>query len=389
MQGAQELNDQGMAALAVGRPVDAAMAFAAATELDPHAGPLWLNLAKAHRLANNEDGERAALTRALAIDQLDFMARVRIAELETRAGNDPAAHVHWSAVIQMGPQMPQSATVKHLVATGQSFIRERSAELGRAVDDALADDLGAADPTTRRRIMAAVDHSLGRRPLYLNQCAGLHYPFLPADEYFDRSHFPWLEDPEAEAPAIRAEWEALIRDRDPGFVPYVSLAPGTPPNPWTPLSDSFDWSALYLWKYGTPQQAILDACPRTRAALESVPGMRVPNRGPTAFFSLLKPGARIPPHTGVSNIRAIGHLALSIPPGCGFRVGGETREWQDGKAWLFDDTIEHEAWNTSDQPRAILIFDVWNPHLSKAECDLLQRYFVAADNAGHGLPAFD
>ena len=74
------------------------------------------------------------------------------------------------------------------------------------------------------------------------------------------------------------------------------------------LSDSFDWSALYLWKYGEPQQAILDACPRTRAALEALPGMAIPGRGPTAFFSLLKPGARIPPHTGVSNIRSIGRL---------------------------------------------------------------------------------
>jgi aspartyl/asparaginyl beta-hydroxylase (cupin superfamily) len=54
-------------------------------------------------------------------------------------------------------------------------------------------------------------------------------------------------------------------------------------------------------------------------------------------------------------------------------VGGETREWQAGSAWVFDDTIEHEAWNDSDAPRAILIFDVWNPQLSAPERDLVRE----------------
>ena len=58
------------------------------------------------------------------------------------------------------------------------------------------------------------------------------------------------------------------------------------------------------------------------------------------------------------------HLPLIVPPGCGFRVGSETREWVPGKAWVFDDTIEHEAWNLSDVPRGVLIFDIWNPFLT-------------------------
>jgi aspartyl/asparaginyl beta-hydroxylase (cupin superfamily) len=58
---------------------------------------------------------------------------------------------------------------------------------------------------------------------------------------------------------------------------------------------------------------------------------------------------------------------LVVPEGCGFRVGGETREWRPGQAWAFDDTIEHEAWNDSDKPRAILILDVWNPLLTGPE----------------------
>jgi aspartyl/asparaginyl beta-hydroxylase (cupin superfamily) len=70
-------------------------------------------------------------------------------------------------------------------------------------------------------------------------------------------------------------------------------------------------------------------------------------------------------------------LPLIVPPNCRFRVGGETREWHAGAAWVFDDTIEHEAWNDSDVPRAILIFDVWNPELTALERDLVRETTAA------------
>ena len=109
-------------------------------------------------------------------------------------------------------------------------------------------------------------------------------------------------------------------------------------------------------------------------AAEKIPGAKMARRAPTAFFSILKPKTHIPPHTGVTNTRAIIHLPLIIPEGCGFRVGGETREWKMGEAFAFDDTIEHEAWNNSDELRAVLIFDVWNPHLTPVEQTMLQRF---------------
>jgi aspartyl/asparaginyl beta-hydroxylase (cupin superfamily) len=95
-------------------------------------------------------------------------------------------------------------------------------------------------------------------------------------------------------------------------------------------------------------------------------------RAPTAYFSILDAHTRIPPHCGVTNTRAIVHVPLIVPPDCGFRVGSETREWIPGKAWVFDDTIEHEAWNQSEMPRAILIFDIWNPFLTLAERDRIR-----------------
>lgn len=85
------------------------------------------------------------------------------------------------------------------------------------------------------------------------------------------------------------------------------------------------------------------------------------------MFSTLAPRTRIPPHTGTSNVRTTVHLPLVLPEGCGFRVGSQTRERRVGQAWTFDDTIEHEAWNDSDQPREVLFLDAGNPPLTEAE----------------------
>jgi aspartyl/asparaginyl beta-hydroxylase (cupin superfamily) len=54
-------------------------------------------------------------------------------------------------------------------------------------------------------------------------------------------------------------------------------------------------------------------------------------------------------------------LGLVVPPGCLLRVAGETRAWQEGRCLIFDDTLEHEAWNNSDQPRGVLLLDFLRP----------------------------
>jgi aspartyl/asparaginyl beta-hydroxylase (cupin superfamily) len=89
----------------------------------------------------------------------------------------------------------------------------------------------------------------------------------------------------------------------------------------------------------------------------------------------------------VTNARLTVHLPLIVPPGCRFRVGGETREVRAGSAWVFDDTIEHEAWNDSDSARAILIFDVWNPQLTPLERDLVREatMVIAEYNQAEGV----
>lgn len=379
---AQEANARGLAALHAGDPSAAVREFSRAAEADPGAGLLWRNLAHAHRLAGDDAGERRALEAALSLDRHDFPAQLRHAQLLQRLGEEVAALRAWDGAIQLSEhQGPPPAQLAAELEQGRSYcaaLRERIAE---ASDAALSVDREARSDTEERRLRSFVDLALGKRRVYHSQCAGAYYPFLPEDEFFDRSLFPSFAALEAATDAIRAELQGLLEAGDALLRPYVRLEEGVPENDWSALDGSLDWGACFLWEYGRPNQPVLDRCPRTAELLGTLPLARIPGRAPNVFFSLLKAHSRIPPHTGVTNTRAIVHLALDVPPGCGFRVGNETREWVEGAAFAFDDTIEHEAWNDSDRRRAVLILDYWNPHLTERERSAVTSYFAAADAA--------
>jgi aspartate beta-hydroxylase len=380
-EAARLANSEGMAAIQVGDSAGAIAAFERATAADPTAGPLWRNLAHARRLAGDNAGEDAALNRALSLDRLDFTAHLRLAQLLQRTGEETRALIAWGGVEQLAAALPQiSPPIRAELAAGSAYCTGLRAKLGTATEEIGQAD-SKRDETENRRIRAFVDTALGKRQVYRNQCEGAYYPFLPADEFFDRKHFPWLEQLEAGTTAIKQELADLLSAPGELLRPYVRLDEGTPDNPWSALDGSLDWSACFLWEYGEANEAVIARCPQTAKLLESLPLAKIKGRAPNAFFSMLKPGSHIPAHTGVTNTRAIIHLALDIPEGCGFRVGSETREWEEGKAFAFDDTIEHEAWNESDKRRAVLIIDSWNPHLSEAERDAIVHYFATADSA--------
>ena len=310
------------------------------------------------------------------------MALVRMAELHERRGEGARAADRWSGVLAMAPMIEdRSPGLEVMLEHARDVVTRQRDGFAAAVDHGLAGARDAFSVAERRRFDASIDHALGRRQIYANNCAGMHFPFLPADEFFARDHFSWLGSIEAHTEAIRAELEAVLAEDMGAIMPYVAMEPGTPENKWSPLDHSLAWGAMHLWKDGKRDDAVCARVPHTAAAVEELPLSDLPGRTPTVFFSLLRPGAHLPPHTGVSNVRTIIHLPLIVPPGCGFRVGGETREWKVGEAWAFDDTIEHEAWNRSDQLRAILIFDVWNPHITPVERDLLRRFYTVAANA--------
>jgi len=221
------------------------------------------------------------------------------------------------------------------------------------------------------RFEEALDIYAGRRKPFVQQPLLMHFPQLPAIPFHDRAHFPWLPELEAATDMIRGELDVALDVAHEDFAPYVAYPPGTPVGQWRDLNNSTNWRSLWLWKDGRRQDQACAICPGTAALLDTLPMADQPGFAPTALFSALEAHTRIPPHTGSTNTRLLVHLPLILPGPAGFRVGNETRAWRMGEAWVFDDSIEHEAWNDADALRVILIFDVWNPFLSEAERDLL------------------
>ncbi|MDB6008718.1 MAG: hypothetical protein JWL65_968 [Gammaproteobacteria bacterium] len=371
------LNSAGGYMQRTGNSAKAREFYERALAVDPKSKALWLNLATACRSLGDTPAEGTALDRALALEPRYLAALLHKAELMERQDNAKAAALVFGAALD---SIPPGASLPQYMAPALAHARDVVAANARTLEEFLEREL---EPVRRlhaaesqHRYDACRDIALGKRRAYASQPKYTHFPYLPAIEFFPREDFPWLGLLEEATDDIAAEALAALRSGPEDFSPYVNVPAGMPLDEWAPLNRSMDWSIYSLWHDSSPLPAHQAACPKTAAVLAKLPMCDIPDHAPGAYFSVLKPRTRLPPHTGTTNSRCIVHLPLVIPPGCRFRVGSEVRSWEKGKAWVFDDTIEHDAWNDSDQIRIILIFDIWNPLLTSAERDLVRAMTV-------------
>ncbi|HYI64483.1 MAG TPA: aspartyl/asparaginyl beta-hydroxylase domain-containing protein [Allosphingosinicella sp.] len=362
------LNTLGMIALNVRDAGKAIHWIERAAAAEPGAAPIWFNLFQAFDMAGDLDGGLRSLDRALAIDPNYVPAILMKAELLERLGRSSESLALYRAIIAAGVSIDgHPEPVRQAFAHGQEVVRAEDERRAAALERPLAEVHAAHPGADFYRARAYAEQRTGRRKVYVQQPVSGHFPFLPAIEFFPRDDFPWFAVLEAKAADIRRELISLLKEGDRGFRPYVAFDPTLPANQWAELNHSRRWSAWFFWEDGVREEENCARCPATAAVLEGLPLLDLPGKGPTAMFSILEPRTRIPPHTGSNNVRTTVHLPLVVPKGCGLRVGSETRILEAGKAWAFDDTIEHEAWNDSGEPRAILILDTWNPLLTEAE----------------------
>jgi len=273
------------------------------------------------------------------------------------------------------------ATVDRL-RSAQAFIQARAQEFQHSLEAAVA-KASPEDAVARTRLTHSLDMLKGERRIFQQQPSVFYYPYLPQRQFFERDEFEWVAEIEAAAPAIREELLALVEDAD--FRPYIENDPDRPHRDFHGLNENRDWTALYLWRNAQIVEENARRCPRTMAALEKVPLSTIGAQTPSVLFSRLEPGAHIPPHGGMLNCRLICHLPLIVPKGCWLRVGNETREWEEGKLLIFDDSIEHEAKNPTGELRIILLFDIWRPELTGEEKAAVSSIFGAIDSF-RGLP---
>lgn len=356
---------------------------------DPRLQPDAAETLRAQARQARERADFVALTAAadalLALDPREPRALVFKGDALSGQGDHRSAVSFYGAALAQGRAI--AAPSPELRAELQRAAAAQ-AEGARRFEQGLREGLAQRgfDPAvSSSRFAASLDLMTGRRRLYYQQPKFYMFPGLPQIEFQPRETVAWLAGVEAAAPAIRAELAAILAE--PAlFAPYVEDRSNRPRSDQAGLLGNDAWSAVFLWKDGVEVPEVAGRCPETMKALAAAPLCRIPGRSPSILFSKLQPGAKIPPHNGLINTRLICHLPLVVPPDCWFRVGGEEREWKADEAWAFDDTIEHEAVNDSDQDRTILIFDVWKPEITAEEQDLIRALFATIDASGAAAP---
>ena len=345
---------------------------------------LWLNLATVRRQLQDFDGAFQALREALALDNRNFTALLMQAALLDKLGRaNDAALAYAIALVQAPPDDELDGPTRQAVARAREVHGKHVAELGHYVRDHVGLARDALTQAEKRRLESFIDTTLRTRKRYRQEPMEYAYPGLPDIEFYEREEFPWLPEFEAATADIQRELGRILVEDEAGFSPYIQYEDHLPLDQWRELNKSPRWSAFHFYDKGHAIEERCARAPATMTAVRRLPQAVVDQRSPTAMFSVLQPKTRIPPHTGIANFRLVVHLPLVLPGGCGFRVGGEQREWRLGEAWVFDDTIEHEAWNESDEIRIILICDIWSPRLSPAEREAI-RVVIAATDAFRG-----
>lgn len=342
--------------------------------------PPWFPLAQAALHAGDLATEEAALDKVLADQPRNLGALIMKGDCRWRADDKRAATSFYQTALgvaahsgsvppMLAPELKRmEALIKSARGTFEDHLR---AKLAR-------DGMGGSGRS--RRFETALDIMLGKKQVYLQEPNSFYFPGLPQIEFYERSDFPWIERIEAEVPAIRAELERVIEEEG-AFHPYVEANPNRP-QPANHLLGDLDWAAFYLWKSGEPVADNAARCPETMNALRHAPMPVIKGRSPMALFSRLRPGAHIKPHNGMLNTRLICHIPIIAPPDCRLRVGNEVREWEEGEALIFDDSIEHEAWNGSDRTRTVLLFEIWRPEIDEDERRALTAMFEAITEFG-------
>ncbi len=359
------------AAIGALRRGDATAALAALREMtDPPA----MLLAQAYSRAGDLDGEADALRRILDNDMRNLPALLAMGQNALKRDDERGSISWFRAALAQAAATGAPPQLQPLLQQAQASVAQSS----QRFEDHLTAAIRDLPPLPR--IAHATDLLLGKRDLYLQQPSMFYFPGLPQRAFYERAEFDWIAPMEAMTDAIVSELEAVMA-QDAEFAPYVQTATDRPA-PNNPLRDDPSWGALYFWQGGAPVTENAQRCPAVMDALTLAPMPVIAGRSPMALWSLLKPGTHIQPHHGLLNTRLICHLPLLTPGDCALRVGAETRRWRRGEMLIFDDSIEHEAWNRSADTRVVLLFEIWRPEIGAEEREALTRLFQAIDAFG-------
>jgi len=180
----------------------------------------------------------------------------------------------------------------------------------------------------------------------------LRFAKLGNPPVYNNAVFPWAEEIENAYPQIRAELgRVLVRKAELPNFHDISRDVKT-------ISTDNHWKTFFLVGFGKPALRNIAQCPKTWEALQKIPGLK------TAMFSIFEPGKHLAPHRGPYNGVLRLHLGLVVPEiseRLAIRVADQVCQWKEGKALIFDDAYEHEAWNHTENTRVVLFVDFVKP----------------------------
>ncbi len=353
-------------AAAVARDLPAAAGLLAdLATLNPGDAATWKKLAAIRRALGQSDYAMFAICQALAIEPRDPLSLLMKAGLieENNADAEELYRAALSLIDEPGAAPPAlHARLEHARRYCDTAHCSRIARLSGI----------AASETDRLRCTSAERSRIDAFVRGIADAVSPVLPMLSRRPYHDPAIFAGVAEAGRGHADYKADYLRLMADDAAAAAPYVDHPTEVPLDQWTDLNRSRQWSAAHIWRGGALVRRHADRCPKTIAAFAALPMPMIGGRSPNLMFSILAGRTHIPPHVGVTNVRLVVHIPLIVPAECSLTVGGERREWILGEAIVFDDTIEHEALNDSDDTRVVLIGDLWHPDLSANERIVLQ-----------------
>ncbi|HET7675749.1 MAG TPA: aspartyl/asparaginyl beta-hydroxylase domain-containing protein [Gammaproteobacteria bacterium] len=356
-----------------------------AVEAQPESATLQQNLGMTYHAAGDRRHALKCFETAIALKPDFALAYFYVGQVLQEMKRLPEAIAAYRKGAGLNPQLAKAhlnegspPLIRELARRAEQAFEQHKLNLQKQAVQRLLASAGEVPPRLNRFLEQQFERATPDYTHPLQRPSFHFYPGLTSRPWFERNEFDWIPAFEAAFPAIRDELAAVIQKPE-AMRPYVAHS-GYTPEEWRELAGSADWNSYHLLRGGEPIAEHCEQCPRTAAALEQVPLVQAQGHAPEAFFSILAPGAHIPPHFGLANTKLAIHLPLIVPPDCGIRVGEETRGWREGECLIFDDSFEHEAWNKSEETRCVLICEVWNPELTPLERQAIQTLIKTADN---------
>mmetsp|Transcript_8119 Transcript_8119/g.25493 ORF Transcript_8119/g.25493 Transcript_8119/m.25493 type:complete len:244 (+) Transcript_8119:1680-2411(+) len=196
------------------------------------------------------------------------------------------------------------------------------------------------------------------------------FPGIAQQPFYDPARFSWVDALRQSYPHIRDEFLRAVAEHRPDndYIPTQGEH--------TLHQGEWDWFS-YIMK-GERRARFQEIFPVTSSVLDAIPDLMAHTPTDYAFFSVMRGGTKIAPHYAPHNMRIRCHLPIIVPPRCGIRVAGVTKEWTEGQPFLFDDSYEHETWHDGEGDRVLLLFDTWHPDILPEERAAISEMFASA-----------